>query len=213
MKFLQRLLLIALNLGLFALLFGMLVRDPLPRTGPDRFIYGTGSAEGATRADLNRLLDRFANGYSQREVAKAEAFVDQLFVGEEPVVLGTLPTEIFRGGQQVKRLVRSDWESWGDCRFQMESAAISSRGDVAWIAAHGRVTFDLSRFLVVPLRLSAVALKGADGWRFQQVQFQFDLDLGRVLAANLLLILWLVVNLGLLAWELGQWFRKRPGRA
>ena len=128
-------------------------------------------------------------------------------------MLGTLPMEVFRGSQRVKRLVRSDWESWGNCRFQLENAHISSRGDVAWITVHGAVTFDLSRFLVVPLRLSAVAVKQADGWRFQQMQFQFDVDLSRVLAANLLLILWLVVNLGLLAWEIWQRARPRSTRA
>lgn len=209
MKFLRRLLLITLNLGLLALLFSTLVHDPNSGTRRDRYIYGKGDADGTTRTEVLELMDRFASGYAKREAAKAGPFVDELFTTEEPVVLGTLPTEIFRGSKRVKDLVQSDWESWGDCTFETGMAQVSSRGDVAWITAHGRVKFDLSRFLVVPLRLSAVAVKQPGGWRFQQMQFQFDVDLSRILVANLLLILWLVANMGLFGRELWLHFRKR----
>jgi hypothetical protein len=207
MKILKRLLVIALNLGLFALLFSTLVHDPYAGPAGDRFIFGEGNADSVTRAELTGLLNRFAEGYAKREVGQAGAFVEGLFVKDEPIVLGTLPTEIFRGGPRVQALIQDDWASWGAVRFQTDRARVSAHGGVAWFALRGQVAFDLSRFLVVPLRLTGTAVRQADGWRFQQVQFQFDVDLSRLLVGNLLLLLWLVVNLGLLGWELWQRFR------
>ena len=208
----RRLLVVAFNVGLLALLYGGLVHDPFESTPPERFVYGRGNADDSTRAQVLTLVQRVAQGYRARDITQSAAFVDDLFVPGQPVVLGTLPTEIFDGVAAVKRLVRSDWESWGDCRFHVDNAHVSSRGDVAWITTRGRVAFDLSRWLVVPLRLSAIAVKQADGWRLQQVQFQFDVDLSRTLAALLALSAWLILNFGLLLRESVGWHRRRPAQ-
>jgi heme/copper-type cytochrome/quinol oxidase subunit 2 len=77
----------------------------------------------------------------------------------------------------------------------MDNAHISTSGNVAWISTVGYVEFDMSRFLVLPLRLSAVMVKEADVWRFQQMQFQFDVDISSLLLTIILLLIWLPISL------------------
>lgn len=77
----------------------------------------------------------------------------------------------------------------------MDTAHISASGNVAWIATIGFVEFDLSRFLVLPLRLSAVMVKEGLTWKFQFMQFQFDLFLFTLFIAIPVLMIWLSVSL------------------
>ena len=77
----------------------------------------------------------------------------------------------------------------------MDNAHISTSGDVAWISTIGYVQFDLSRFLILPLRLSAVMVREDLVWRFQYMQFQFDLNLFTLFLTTILLFIWLSVSL------------------
>ena len=54
----------------------------------------------------------------------------------------------------------------------------------------GFVEFDLSRFLVLPLRFSGVLVQEDFGWKFQQAQFEFDLDSSFTVMA--ILLLWIL---------------------
>ncbi len=74
--------------------------------------------------------------------------MESLYSRDNLLVLGTSPGEVYSGYDRAARLVRSDWESWGDCRFMVDSANISSEGDIAWFATKGYVKFDLSGLLV-----------------------------------------------------------------
>ncbi|MCK7539422.1 MAG: nuclear transport factor 2 family protein [Marinilabiliales bacterium] len=85
-------------------------------------------------------------------------------------------------------LVRSDWESWGDCRFMVDSANISSEGDIAWFSTKGYVEFDLSKLLSCRLRLTGVMVKEDQVWKFRQQQFQFDIDFSFSLLAIVIII-------------------------
>ncbi len=109
-----------------------------------------------------------------------------------------MPGEIYIGYEQAGELVKSDWESWGDCRFAMDSAHISSNGGTAWFSARGFVKFDLSKLLVIPLRFTGVMVNEDGTWKFQKQQFQFDIDFSSLLPAILLLTAWLAVEIVLL---------------
>ncbi|MFC1545378.1 nuclear transport factor 2 family protein [Gemmatimonadota bacterium] len=85
--------------------------------------------------------------------------MEQLFSQDNILVLGTQPREILTSYERAQFLVSSDWRRWGDCTFLMDNAHISTSGKVAWISTVGYVEFDMSRFLVLPLRLSAVMVK------------------------------------------------------
>ena len=118
----------------------------------------------------------------------------RLFSRDNVLILGTMPREVFIGFDEAATLVQSDWALWGDCRFAFDNAHVSGDGDVAWFSTIGYVEFDLSRLLVLPLRLSGVLVSEEGVWRFQQLQFQFDLDISYLLLINLLLTVWLAVS-------------------
>lgn len=157
--------------------------------------FSRGNAAEDVRAEIIKQLHEFHDGYIQRDTSRLEPFMEQLFSQDNILVLGTQPREILTSYERAKVLVSSDWKSWGDCTFLMDNAHISTSGNVAWISTVGYVEFDMSRFLVLPLRLSAVMVKEADFWKFQQMQFQFDVDISSLLLTIILLLIWLPVSL------------------
>jgi hypothetical protein len=122
--------------------------------------------------------------------------MDDLFSQENILILGTMPNEIYSGYDEATDLVRSDWLHWGDVRLLVQNANISTQGNVAWISTIGFVKFDLSRFLVLPLRFSGVLVQEDFGWKFQQAQFHFDLDSSFTVMA--ILLLWILFLLSVL---------------
>jgi hypothetical protein len=163
--------------------------------GPVAFAaFSKGNAPDSIRKEIIAQLKKFQEGYSKRDVNQTEPFMESLYSDNNTLILGTMPGEIFAGYNDAARLVKSDWESWGDCRFAIDSASISSSGDVAWFSTRGYVKFDLSGLLVLPLRLTGVMVKEEGVWKFQQQQFQFDIDFSYSILATLLLFICLVVS-------------------
>jgi len=154
-----------------------------------------GNASENARSEIIQQLNAFQNGYVQRDTSHLEPFMEQLFSRDNILVLGTQPGERLSSFKRVKHLVYSDWKAFGDCRFLMNSAHVSTSGNVAWISTIGYVDLDISRFLILPLRLSAVMVKENDLWRFQYMQFQFDLDFSPLLVTLILLLIWFPVSL------------------
>ena len=136
------------------------------------------------------------------------AFATQLFSPDDIVILGTMPDEVFIGHEQATELLESDWRSWGDCRFLMENAQISASGDVAWFSTLGTVRMDGAN-VVLPLRLSGVLVEEDGVWKFQQLQFQFDLKLGFLMLVIGLLLAWLIVNVFLVLFHVFRAVRRR----
>ena len=159
----------------------------------DSFVYGEGRATAENRSAITEQLEKFQNGYTKRDTASVDSFMQQLFSRQNTVILGTMPNEIYIGFDEAAELVYYDWASWGDCKFLIDKARISVYNEVAWFATIGFVEFDLSKYLVLPLRLSGVLVEEAGVWKFQQLQFQFDLDISFNLACILLLFIWLGV--------------------
>ncbi|MCP4536468.1 MAG: nuclear transport factor 2 family protein [Chloroflexi bacterium] len=122
-----------------------------------------------------------------------------------------MPKEIFIGHERAIQLVQSDWEYWGDCRFLMDNAQISASGPVAWFSTIGTVRMDGIN-LTLPLRLSGVLVKNDNAWEFQQLQFQFDLNLQWMFLVIALLIGWLIVNVLLVLFYVYRAVRKPPTR-
>jgi len=91
----------------------------------------------------------------------------------------------------------------------MDSANISSAGNVAWFSARGYVKFDISRLLVIPLRLTGVMVKEGGTWKFQQQQFQFDVDFSFSMLATILLFAWLLVSVITLVLRIIKSLRKQ----
>jgi hypothetical protein len=163
---------------------------------PDIYVFSKGNADPEVRNQIEQKLHQFQDGYKTRDTTVLYYFMDDLFSQENILILGTMPNEIYSGYDEATDLVRSDWLHWGDVRLLVQNANISTQGNVAWISTIGFVEFDLSRFLVLPLRFSGVLVQEDFGWKFQQAQFQFDLDSSFTVMA--ILLLWILFLLSVL---------------
>jgi hypothetical protein len=164
---------------------------------PTSYIYSKGNAPEEVRSEIIHQLNKFQDGYTKRDTSQIKVFIEELFSKENVLILGTQPNEICSGHKAATRLVFGDWNRgrWGDCTFLIENKNISSYGNVAWVSTIGNVKMDLSSYLVLPLRLTGVMVKENGFWKFQQMQFQFDLDLTNVLVTIVLMIIWFLVSL------------------
>jgi hypothetical protein len=206
MKIIRILILTAFNiLLLFILMFAVAGTDDLYLDAGEAFPHSTGDATGAARASIQQQLNEFQAGYTQRDVSRAEAFAARLF-SPDILILGTLPEEVFIGQEQAAELVESDWRAWGDCRFLMENAQISAAGQAAWFSTIGTVLLDGVN-ITLPLRLTGVLAEEDGAWKFQQLQFQFDLKLGFLMLVVSLLLGWLVVNIILVLIQIVRAYR------
>jgi len=162
---------------------------------PATAVFSKGNAPDSTRKEIIDQLNKFQSGYAKRDTSQVDSFMKSLYSRENSLILGTMPGEIFSGYKRAAYLIQTDWESWGDCRFMVDSATISSMGNVAWFSTRGYVKFDLSGLLVLPLRLTGIMVKEDQVWKFQQQQFQFDIDFSFSLIAILVLSIWILVSL------------------
>jgi hypothetical protein len=171
---------------------------------PVKSFYSKGDAPDSTRMEIIVQLKKFQDGYSRRDSKNIDTFMQSLYSRENILILGTMPGEIYSGYERAARLVKADWESWGDCKFEIDSANISSSGNTAWFSTRGYVRFDLSKLLVIPLRLTGIMVREGREWKFRQQQFQFDIDFTLSLLATLMLSIWILISLITLAVKTGK---------
>jgi len=162
---------------------------------PSLFLYEQGNASPEVRAEILEQLEYFQKGYDQRDTSILESYMEQLFSKENILILGTMPKEIYSGYVEAADLVSSDWLLWGDVDMLVKSANISASDSVAWFSMIGHVVFDMSSLLDLPLRVSGVMVQEDQGWKFQQLQFQFDLNNLWVLYTIMLLAILLLISL------------------
>lgn len=172
-------------------------------------VFSTGNAPDSIRIEVLRQLQKFQDGYTKRDASQVESFMQELYSKDNVLILGTMPREIYKGHERATELVKTDWESWGDCKFAVDSTNVSSNGNVAWFSTRGYVKFDLSSLLVIPLRLTGVMVNENGSWKFQQQQFQFDIDFSFNLVAIILLSGWLIVGLIILFIQIFRNARER----
>lgn len=170
--------------------------------------YSLGNSPDSVRMEIIDQLRLFQDGYSKRDSKNIDNFMQSLYSENNILILGTMPNEVYKGYEKATQLVKSDWESWGDCRFAIDSANISSFGNTAWFSARGYVEFDMSSLLVLPLRLTGIMVKEEQVWKFQQQQFQFDIDFTFSLIATLLISAWILIGIITLSIKLAKVARK-----
>ena len=157
--------------------------------------YSKGNSPDSIRMEIIEQLLKFQDGYSKRDPKNVDTFMQSLYSKDNILILGTMPDEVYSGYKKATQLVKTDWESWGDCKFEIDSANISSLGNTAWFSTKGYVEFDLSGFLVIPLRLTGIMIKEDQEWMFQQQQFQFDIDFSFSLIATLIISAWILLSI------------------
>lgn len=92
--------------------------------------------------EIKDVLRQFQAGYTKRDLNNVEGFVEELFImRDDTCVLGTGTGELFLGIEQVKTLIKNDWEYWGDVNIDLETVHIDNINEVAWFAASGTVKY------------------------------------------------------------------------
>ncbi len=180
---------------------------------PSLYLYDQGNASPAIRAEIMEQLEYFQEGYDLRDTTILESYMDALFSKENILILGTMPGEIYSGYVEAADLVSSDWLLWGDVDMLVKSANISASDSVAWFSMIGHVVFDMSSWLDLPLRVSGVMVQEKQGWKFQQLQFQFDLTVTWVLYVIILLGLLFLVSFIRLLFLIIRSIVRRGGQA
>jgi len=175
---------------------------------PSEAPYALGNSPDSVRMEIIAQLNKFQDGYSKRNPGNIDNFMQSLYSRNNILILGTMPNEVYKGYENAGRPVKSDWESWGDCRFAIDSASISSSGNTAWFSTKGFVKFDLSGLLVLPLRLTGIMVKEDQVWKFRQQQFQFDIDFSFNLIAILVISAWILISIITLTVRTVKFLRK-----
>lgn len=135
-----------------------------------------GDAPAAVRTGVLASLQAFQEGYTRRDPQAIDAFMSGLFPRDQDVlVLGTDggTFEWIRGYDRAAQFIKSDWQGWGDFRFDVDHALVWSSGDVAWVASLGSVGTGKQQR---PVRFTAILTRNGDRWLFRQVHFQWDDD-------------------------------------
>ncbi len=107
--------------------------------------FGRGNKISAmdSQIEIRKLLQAFQDGYTRRDLAAVDAFMD-LFTADAEVIgtNGVRPgvDEWYMDRASARELVAGDWEGWGDLRLDLESASVRAVGEVGWIAATATVT-------------------------------------------------------------------------
>jgi len=180
-------------LALFLLTKTFVIPHQEYQADPSLYLYEQGNASPEVRAEIMEQLVLFQEGYDKRDTTILNSYMEALFSRENILILGTMPAEIYSGYVEAADLVSSDWLYWGDVDMLVESANISASDSVAWFSMIGHVVFDMSSWLDLPLRVSGIMVQEEQGWLFQQLQFQFDLNSTWVLYVIILLgILFLI---------------------
>ena len=132
-----------------------------------------GSAPAQTAAGVRQTLRAFQQGYVARDTSRMDAFIDQVFVPDENLlIVGIERGEARRGQAQARQFLTVDWKWWGDFRFDSEQALVWSEGDVAWMLTVGKI--QLQGGGEHPVVLTGVLVRQPAGWRFRQVEFQIQ---------------------------------------
>ena len=202
MKIIRSILLtIFLGLVISILLFVVGRTDNRYIDAAEEFPLSKGSAPDNVRSEILQSLMDFQDGYTYRDVSQVEDFTSRLFSANEIIILGTMPDEVYIGIERAAQLIESDWKYWGDCQFLMQNAHISATNNVAWFSTIGTVQMDGIN-VTLPLRLSGVLVKNENEiWKFQKLQFQFDLNLRFLFLVIGLLLAGLIVNILILLYQ------------
>jgi hypothetical protein len=98
--------------------------------------------------EVRALLAKFQEYYTSRNASLIDEAM-KLFETENPHIIGTAAVgrsgvEWCVGADAVRSLLLGDWKGWGDVRYDVDKASISTRSDVAWIATTATVTMVLT---------------------------------------------------------------------
>lgn len=96
--------------------------------------------------EIQALLAAFQEGYTQRDTSRLDAFMELFTPDAEVIGTGGITPgegEWHTNRETTRGLVKSDWESWGKLRIDLDSASIKASSTTGWIAAKATVTLTI----------------------------------------------------------------------
>ncbi|MBS4538520.1 hypothetical protein GOQ27_08595 [Clostridium sp. D2Q-11] len=93
--------------------------------------------------EIKDVLIKLQEGYTKRDINLIDEYVDPLISTDSNVfAVGTADDEWCFGWKEVKELIESDWEYWGDLVFDIENMVFSTQGDTAWLITRASVSYE-----------------------------------------------------------------------
>lgn len=90
------------------------------------------------------LLENFQGAYAERDLARAEEWIREVFVEEEPVYFGVSPAEECLGAGRILRLIGYDWTVWGTLMLDFDSLIRHDYGAAADFVLTGYVDWEIA---------------------------------------------------------------------
>ena len=93
--------------------------------------------------EILQLKQAFQEGYTHRDLAKVDSFMELFTVDAEIIGTNGLKPgvdEWYMNRASARELVYGDWEGWGDLRLDLDHMSVHERSDVGWVAAFATVT-------------------------------------------------------------------------
>jgi SnoaL-like domain len=95
--------------------------------------------------------------------------VGELFApGAATLLVGSEPGDWYAGSEPAIVHLRESLEKYGAVPFEPDAPVAWSEGTVAWFADRPTIAFPQVR---IPIRITGVAVRGAEGWRIIQIHF------------------------------------------
>lgn len=96
--------------------------------------------------EIRALLQAFQDGYTRRDPAGLDAFMELFTPAAEVIGTGGMTpgeSEWYRGRGSAREMIAADWDGWGDFRLDLENATIQFDGGAGWLAAPATVTITI----------------------------------------------------------------------
>jgi ketosteroid isomerase-like protein len=102
--------------------------------------------------DLKTDIDKIKNsleilqaGYSKRDPKYLETFMKIYSTKNSSLIIGTSQGGVFRGFESAKELFLSDWNDWGDVKFDLNTSDIQVNGDMAWVFMFAEIKMSFTK--------------------------------------------------------------------
>lgn len=89
--------------------------------------------------EILNTFEKFAQGYEKRHIEDIDNFMTLFCDDEDTQMIGigaTVPEkyEWFTGKREIKEIILSDWNFWGNVEFDIKNIRLTIKGDTAWFS-------------------------------------------------------------------------------
>lgn len=91
------------------------------------------------KSQIIETFKKFQEGYKKRDANDIEKFMELFSSDSDVQMIGIGATEPgeyewFTGIEEIKEIIISDWNYWGEVHFDIENIRISEKNNIAWFS-------------------------------------------------------------------------------